>query len=135
LAERVFEFLEWASRLFDISICSLGDQQYVDMVCQVLNTENQIIRSGVAYSARVEYLYLSQTLNSRKPPKDLRSLFAYYDIQDERIIPIEPIILDDNAGMWASNQQDNIIVNSCLNLDNQRNDTLSGLECVFISCG
>lgn len=107
LAEKVHEFLDWASRLFDISVCSLGDQQYVDMVCQVLNSEGQIIRGGVAYSARGEYLYLLQQANSKKPPKDLHSLYAFYDIAEPRI---EPIILDDNANMWPADQQDNIIV-------------------------
>ena len=110
LAENVHDVLDWASKLFDISVCSLGDQQYVDMVCQILNSEGQIIRGGVAYSARGEYLYVCQHPNIRKPPKDLHSLFAFYDIKDKNLPKIEPIILDDNANMWPLDQQDNIIV-------------------------
>jgi NLI interacting factor-like phosphatase len=123
LAEKVHEFLDWASKLFDISVCSLGDQQYVDMVCQILNSEAPIIRSGVAYSARGEYLFLSQNSQQtqiRKPPKDLNSLYAFYDIRDQNTPRIEPIILDDNATMWPSDQQDNIIVNSFFSSDDYR---------------
>lgn len=110
LADRVFEFLIWASKLFEISVCSLGDQSYVDMVVQVLNAEDNSIRVGASYSARGEFLWL-EALKIKKPPKDLKALFAYYDAQDiVDVIAIEPIILDDNAGMWAANQQDNIIV-------------------------
>ncbi|KAI8902708.1 hypothetical protein BC833DRAFT_613829 [Globomyces pollinis-pini] len=113
LAERVHEFLAWASQLFDISVCSLGDQPYVDMVAQILNSETPIIKGGVAYSARGEYLYISQhSKNPRKPPKDLRSLFAFYGNEntDKTVIPLDPLILDDNAHMWPEDQQDNIIV-------------------------
>jgi hypothetical protein len=53
MADRVHEFLEWAATYFDIAVCSLGDQPYVDMVCQILNSETPIVRAGAAYSARV----------------------------------------------------------------------------------
>ncbi|KAJ3324958.1 Multiple epidermal growth factor-like domains protein 8 [Boothiomyces sp. JEL0866] len=113
LADRVHEFLNWASNLYEISLCSLGDQPYVDMVAQILNQESQIIRGGVAYSARGEYLYLTQngsSPNARRPPKDLNSLFAFYTSKSEDVPFVEPLILDDNATMWPMDQQDNIIV-------------------------
>ncbi|KAJ3259569.1 hypothetical protein HK103_002123 [Boothiomyces macroporosus] len=113
LADRVHEFLNWASNLYEISLCSLGDQSYVDMVAQILNQENQIIRGGVAYSARGEYLYLTQNgnlPNARRPPKDLNSLFAFYSNRSDDVPFVEPLILDDNATMWPMDQQDNIIV-------------------------
>ncbi|KAJ3274808.1 Multiple epidermal growth factor-like domains protein 8 [Terramyces sp. JEL0728] len=113
LADKVHEFLNWASNLYEISLCSLGDQTYVDMVAQILNQENQIIRGGVAYSARGEYLYLTQNESStvaRRPPKDLNSLFAFYSNRNEETPFVEPLILDDNATMWPLDQQDNIIV-------------------------
>jgi hypothetical protein len=52
IAERVHEFLQWATKFFDISVCSLGDQSYVDMVVLVLNSESALIRGGITYSAR-----------------------------------------------------------------------------------
>lgn len=109
LAERVHEFLAWASKLFDISVCSLGEQAYVDMIVQILNTEQPVIRGGVSYSARGEYLYISQSANPKRPPKDLNSLFAFHALKSSPI-PLEPVILDDNASMWLADQQDNIIV-------------------------
>lgn len=59
LAENVHEFLEWSSRFFEVSICSLGDQPYVDMVVSVLDPlrHTDPARStikGIAYSARNE---------------------------------------------------------------------------------
>jgi hypothetical protein len=111
LVERVHEFLEWAEKLFEISVCSLGEQNYVDMVVSVLDPESKLIR-GTTYSARGEYLYLSQNSGVPKaPPKDIRSLYAYAaDFQ------IDPIILDDNEAMWVKSQQQNIIVRSFLKL-------------------
>lgn len=135
MAERVFEFLDWASKLFDISVCSLGDQPYVDMVCQVLNTEGQIIKSGVAYSARGEFTFLSEQKNSWRPPKDLASLFAFYDLKSDTAIQIEPIILDDNASMWPATQQNNIIVSHSLILDHPGDGKFTHLECCLISGG
>jgi hypothetical protein len=110
LTERVHEFLQWATKFFDISVCSLGDQAYVDMVVQILNSEGPVIRGGVNYSARGEYLFLTQQPTIRKTPKDLNSLYAFYHVKDSLTVPIDPIILDDNATMWPAQQQDNIIV-------------------------
>ncbi|CAO3567537.1 unnamed protein product [Mortierella alpina] len=56
--EHVEEFLEWASRLFEISVCSLGDQTYVDQVTEVLDPLKTRIR-GTRYSARQEYDFLN----------------------------------------------------------------------------
>jgi hypothetical protein len=109
LATRVHEFLTWASKLFDISVCSLGDQQYVDMVVQLLNSESPIVRSGSVYSARGEYLHIAQ-VNSKKTPKDLNSLYAFYALKDTMNVPIEPLILDDHPGIWPLEQQDNVII-------------------------
>ncbi|KAG0235477.1 hypothetical protein BGW42_005263 [Actinomortierella wolfii] len=58
LTEYVEEFLEWASRLFDISVCSLGEQSYVDCVAEVLDPLRNRIR-GARYSARQEYDFLN----------------------------------------------------------------------------
>jgi hypothetical protein len=132
LAERVYEFLHWASKFFDISVCSLGDQAYVDMVVQILNSEGPVIRGGVNYSARGEYLYLKQQQNGKRTPKDLSSLYAFYHIKDSLPISIDPLILDDNATMWPSDQQDNIIV-LYLDLDCARPDIVSRLECFSLS--
>ena len=109
VTDRVNEFLEWASKLFDISVCSLGDQPYVDMVVQALDPARNIIR-GILYSARAEYVYITQTSTPKRPPKDLKSLFAFCAIGDESIPVIDPLIIDDNIGMWPQDQQDNIIV-------------------------
>ncbi|KAI8928316.1 hypothetical protein BC831DRAFT_423704 [Entophlyctis helioformis] len=115
LTERVHEFLEWASNFFEISVCSLGDQSYVEMVINVLDPKRitdpkrNIIR-GIAYSARAEYVFLSQSGNPRRPPKDLLSLFAFCVVRETGAPVIDPLILDDNGSMWPSDQQDNIIV-------------------------
>ncbi|KAI9203086.1 uncharacterized protein BJ171DRAFT_425749 [Polychytrium aggregatum] len=116
LADRVHEFLEWAQRLFEISVCSLGDQSYVDMVVQVLDPHRTRIR-GILYSARAEYVHIQGSSNQKRPPKDLLSLFAYCSpplvrIESDRslVMPVEPLIVDDNSAMWPPEQRDNIIV-------------------------
>ncbi|KAJ3202213.1 hypothetical protein HK099_001954, partial [Clydaea vesicula] len=109
LAEKVHEFLDWAQRYFEISICSLGDQPYVDMVVQVLDPSRNMIR-GLTYSARGEYLHIQQTPYPKKPPKDLAAIYAFYNVDDVDKPSISPIIIDDNISMWPQCQQDNIIV-------------------------
>lgn len=110
IADRVHEFLEWAQRFFEISICSLGDQPYVDMVVAVLDPTRTNVR-GLHYSARGEYLHIQQSSNPRRPPKDLISLFAWCAFDKEiDSAAVEPIIIDDNVGTWPIDQQDNIIV-------------------------
>ena len=53
-------------------------------------------------------MYITQqSKNPRSPPKDLKSLFAYY--ANDKIFNIEPLILDDNPSMWPQEQQDNVI--------------------------
>ena len=111
VASRVFEFLQAASKMFDISVCSLGEQSYVDMVVQMLNQESKGVIRGVIYSARGEYLHLASQPNPNRSPKDLNSLFAYHSFQDPISgLRVDPIVLDDNASMWPASQQDNIIV-------------------------
>jgi NLI interacting factor-like phosphatase len=108
LAGRVHEFLEWASTIFEISICSLGEQNYVDMVTAVLDPGRTTIR-GMAYSAYAEYMHLApQGGVPRRAPKDLRSLFAYCIEGDGDAV--DPLILDDNEGMWVKSQQEHVIV-------------------------
>jgi hypothetical protein len=80
------------------------------MVVQILNSNGTVIRGGVSYSARGEYLYLSQNPTPSKTPKDLNSLYAFYSMREKEIPPMDPLILDDNAAMWPLSQQDNIIV-------------------------
>ncbi|KAG0197726.1 hypothetical protein BGX28_008772 [Mortierella sp. GBA30] len=67
LTEYVEEFLEWASRLFEISVCSLGDQTYVDHVTDVLDPLKTRIR-GARYSARQEYDFLNAPPPSTSAP-------------------------------------------------------------------
>jgi hypothetical protein len=110
LTERVHEFLEWAQKLFEISVCSLGEQSYVDMVVSVLDPNRTMIR-GLSYSARGEYLYITQqSKNQKYPPKDLKTLFPFCLSNIETEFPVDPLILDDNVTMWIREQQDNIIV-------------------------
>ncbi|KAJ3393533.1 hypothetical protein HDU84_001663 [Entophlyctis sp. JEL0112] len=112
LAERVEEFLQWAQRCFEISVCSVGDQSYVDMVVNVLDPQRTVIR-GQAYSARSEYVYIQGSSLSKRPPKDLESLFSLPKLGGEGSFwgPfVDPLIVDDNVGMWPLDQQDSIIV-------------------------
>ncbi|KAJ3143741.1 hypothetical protein HK101_003146 [Irineochytrium annulatum] len=113
LTERVEEFLEWAQRFFEISVCSLGEQNYVDMVVQVLDPGKTRIR-GINYSARSEYAHIQQSRNPRRPPKDLISLYPFVgSLRQPELLdgpPVDPIVVDDNVGMWPIDQQDNIIV-------------------------
>ncbi|KAF9155974.1 hypothetical protein BGX20_004339, partial [Mortierella sp. AD010] len=66
LTEYVEEFLEWASKLYEISVCSLGEQSYVDMVADVLDPMRTRIR-GTRYSARQEYDYLNASPSTTTP--------------------------------------------------------------------
>lgn len=113
LTHRVHEFLEWAQKYYEISICSLGDQPYVDMVVSVLDPTRTLIR-GICYSARAEYEFIQSSSQPKRPAKDLAALYPFYDITDELKFPLEPLIVDDNLRMWPHDQQDNIIVSSNL---------------------
>ncbi|KAJ3403384.1 hypothetical protein HDU80_004237 [Chytriomyces hyalinus] len=112
LTERVEEFLQWASKYYDISVCSVGDQAYVDQVIAVLDPSRSIIR-GVGYSARAEYMHIQGTSMPKRPPKDLESLFVYptraRDVMFTGAL-VEAMIVDDNVHMWPLEQQDSIIV-------------------------
>ncbi|KAF9276500.1 hypothetical protein BGZ88_001673 [Linnemannia elongata] len=58
LTDHVEEFLEWACRFYEISVCSLGEQSYVEQVADVLDPLKTRIR-GLKYSARQEYDFLN----------------------------------------------------------------------------
>ncbi|KAJ3099896.1 hypothetical protein HDU97_002680 [Phlyctochytrium planicorne] len=116
IGDRVEEFLEWASKLFEISICSLGDQSYVDMVIAVLDPQRSRIK-GVGYSARQEFLFIQGSRYPRRPPKDLVSLFPFCArggiagvLEWDVGVSVDPVVVDDNGGMWGVEQQDHIIV-------------------------
>ncbi|KAI8613551.1 hypothetical protein BC830DRAFT_467085 [Chytriomyces sp. MP71] len=116
LTERVEEFLNWAQRYYEISVCSVGDQAYVDQVINVLDPTRTIIR-GVGYSARAEYMHIQASTMPRRPPKDLDSLFVYPtrsrggNGDGSYAGPfVEAVIVDDNVHMWPVEQQDSIIV-------------------------
>ncbi|KAI8814132.1 hypothetical protein BJ742DRAFT_786511 [Cladochytrium replicatum] len=117
-SENVHEFLDWAQRYFEISVCSLGDQSYVDMVVQVLDPSRTTIR-GILHSARGEYLYIQSSVKPRRPPKDLVTLYPFCrqgtleggGPHGWLPMPIpDPMIVDDNHTTWPGEQQDNIIV-------------------------
>ncbi|KAI8905936.1 hypothetical protein EDD86DRAFT_248875 [Gorgonomyces haynaldii] len=110
LTERVHEFLEWAQKYFEISVCSLGEQTYVDMVISVLDPNRKWI-TGLSYSARGEYLYITQSGQPKRPPKDIKSLYAFCVIENVDI-PVDPLIVDDNVYMWPRDQQDNVVKES-----------------------
>ncbi|KAJ3004030.1 UNVERIFIED_CONTAM: hypothetical protein HDU68_005371 [Siphonaria sp. JEL0065] len=118
LTERVEEFLQWAQRYFEISVCSVGDQPYVDMVIAVLDPQTTTIR-GQGSRARADYRHIQGTSMAKRPPKDLDSLFIFPQRSNgggEGCPPafsgpfVEPLVIDDNVGMWPVEQQDNIIV-------------------------
>ncbi|KAI8997272.1 NLI interacting factor-like phosphatase-domain-containing protein [Pilobolus umbonatus] len=110
LTERVHEFLEWAQNLYDISVCSLGDQNYVENVVNVLDPQRTRIR-GILYSARSEHDYIKRSPDPGRPPKDLLALYSFCALKDKSIGSAFslPIILDDETRMWPSDQHDNII--------------------------
>jgi len=115
LAEKVHEFLDYISRYYDITICSLGDQPYVDMVVQVLDPfRSDPTRStikGIAYSARGEYLHIAQSSTPKMPPKDVKSLFPWTALSEaDHLVRMDPIIVDDNVHMWQAEQRDSVIV-------------------------
>ncbi|KAI8579531.1 hypothetical protein K450DRAFT_241442 [Umbelopsis ramanniana AG] len=111
LTDHVHEFLDWAKNYYDISVCSLGDQNYVDMVVSVLDPAHSRIR-GIYYSARSEYEYICKSSDARRPSKDLLALYAFCAVNDKA--PgcgfSLPLIVDDLTHMWPVDQHDNIIV-------------------------
>ncbi|KAG1456321.1 hypothetical protein G6F56_006855 [Rhizopus delemar] len=117
LTERVREFLEWAQQFFDISVCSLGDQNYVDNVIDVLDPTHTWIK-GILYSARAEHDYIRNSSDPGRPPKDLQALYSFCALRDQTLGSgfALPIILDDETRMWPIEQHDNIVeVKSQLN--------------------
>ncbi|CEI92836.1 hypothetical protein RMCBS344292_07085 [Rhizopus microsporus] len=110
LTERVREFLEWAQQLFDISVCSLGDQNYVENVIDVLDP-NRVWIKGILYSARAEHDYIRTSPEPGRPPKDLQALYSFCALRDQSLGSgfALPLILDDETRMWPAEQHDNII--------------------------
>ncbi|KAI8327678.1 hypothetical protein EDC96DRAFT_88944 [Choanephora cucurbitarum] len=110
LADRVHDFLEWAQNLYDISVCSLGDQNYVENVVEVLDPNRTRIR-GILYSARMEHDYIKKSPDPGRPPKDLLALYSFCALKDRSFGSAFslPLILDDETRMWPLEQQDNII--------------------------
>ncbi|KAL1922653.1 uncharacterized protein VTP21DRAFT_10192 [Calcarisporiella thermophila] len=117
MTERLDEFLDWASKYYEISVCSLGDQNYVDMVCAAIDPHHNRIR-GINYSARQEYEYIQRTAphgagtdRPSRPPKDLLALYTFCTLGNS---PAQnyclPLIVDDMTSMWPPEQHDNIIV-------------------------
>ncbi|KAI7866756.1 hypothetical protein BDF14DRAFT_1996313 [Spinellus fusiger] len=111
LTERVKEFLEWASNLFEISICSLGDQQYVENVVSVLDPQRRFVH-GILYSARSEYDYIQRSMEQNRPPKNLMALYAFCELNDRSLGSgfTLPITIDDEERMWPPEQRENIIM-------------------------
>ncbi|KAI8138435.1 hypothetical protein BJV82DRAFT_523411 [Fennellomyces sp. T-0311] len=111
LTERVHEFLDWAQNFYEISVCSLGDQNYVENVVNVLDPDRTRVR-GILYSARFEHDYIKRSPDPSRPPKDLTALYPYCALK-ERALGCGftlPLIIDDETRMWPSDQHDNIIV-------------------------
>ncbi|ORX87665.1 hypothetical protein BCR32DRAFT_227797 [Anaeromyces robustus] len=113
LVEKVHEFLDWAQRFFEISICTIGDQNYLEMVREILDPTHTRIKT--IYSARYEYESILRSSNPQRPAKDLGSLFSFCVTRNEnRNQPGTgnslPLILDDNITAWPIEQHDNIIV-------------------------
>lgn len=120
IADKLEAFLEWAQKYFEVSICSLGDQTYVDMVVNVIDPQRTRIR-GPSYSARQEYSYLMSAelqnedrmrLIRKRPPKDTRALYSFCEFPGE--ISLEPLIVDDNMKWWNQDQWDSVIVRDIL---------------------
>ncbi|KAI8596018.1 hypothetical protein EDD21DRAFT_328690, partial [Dissophora ornata] len=117
LTEYVEEFLEWAAKFYEISVCSLGEQSYVDMVADVLDPLRTRIR-GTRYSAPITAAIVSGTQQPPAPPKDLLSLYAYCVVSKPANDGLPevgngftlPLILDDLTQMWPPDQHDNVIV-------------------------
>ncbi|RKO94369.1 hypothetical protein BDK51DRAFT_13590, partial [Blyttiomyces helicus] len=114
LASRVHEFLSIAQQSYDISVCSLGEQSYVQQVVTLLDSGRTLdppqpwIR-GLAYSARGEYLHIASSPQPNRPPKDLACLLPFSCVEHEGGVGLEALILDDNAGMWPAEQQGNTL--------------------------
>ncbi|KAJ3289715.1 hypothetical protein HK104_007277 [Borealophlyctis nickersoniae] len=112
LSEDVVEFLNWASTLFDLSLCSLGDQAYVDGVGYMLNHEIGKDAVTTMYSARPEHDHLTLHPPRRgETAKDLSTLFSYCGIHldYQSRIPVSPLIIDDSPRVWPHDQSGQII--------------------------
>ncbi|KAI8995128.1 hypothetical protein BC832DRAFT_536024 [Gaertneriomyces semiglobifer] len=128
MATGLLQFLDEMKMRYEISICSVGDVDYVEQVREALemirpNGEPRFM--GVIYSARDDWLYFQVEKNVNPfeiPPKDLRNVFAYYDValqdsqfvlEDTSIRPIfvlDPLIVDDCPAAWNREQQANVVM-------------------------
>jgi hypothetical protein len=124
IAEGAEEFLDWAKQKFELQVCSVGHEEYVNAVTQVLN-DNKERFFGQPYSARAEHNFLTARQQAQPnhegkkppPPKDLESVFAYcrfpFTTVAKQFIGQAyqmPLIVDDQTHSWPESQHDNIIV-------------------------
>jgi hypothetical protein len=81
VARDAARFLDWATMHFEVSVYSLGEQMYVDQICDLLDPQGTRIQ-GLRFSARQEYNYVSQGGKNkaavlRHPVKCLGSMYAF----------------------------------------------------------
>ncbi|KAJ3368072.1 hypothetical protein GGF31_006905 [Allomyces arbusculus] len=136
VASHVHRFLAWAATKFEVSVCSLGEQLYVDQVCQVLDPHYQWI-TGPRYSARQEFNWVSKHGRDhaavlRRPVKTVAAMYAFaaahpfhaHEVNvggtatnDARALLAVasaglalPLILEDQYRPWPRSHHDNIIL-------------------------
>ncbi|KAJ3352301.1 hypothetical protein GGF32_003832 [Allomyces javanicus] len=135
VASHVHRFLAWAAAKFEVSVCSLGEQLYVDQVCQVLDPHHQWI-TGPRYSARQEFNWVSKHGRDhaavlRRPVKTVAAMYAFAaahpfhapevtvgtTTSDARALLAVasaglalPLILEDQYRPWPRSHHDNIIL-------------------------
>ncbi|KAI8053225.1 hypothetical protein BDF22DRAFT_620013, partial [Syncephalis plumigaleata] len=114
-------FLEWASTLYEISVCSLGEQSYVSDVADVLDPNKTRIQ-GLRHSARPELDFALHRGARDTPPKNLDALYNFCYLPVATPHPSEHGInhlmsilwyathCDDTTRSWPASQQDNIVV-------------------------
>jgi hypothetical protein len=85
------------------------------MVVNLLDpTRTKIL--GLRYSSRAEYLHIQNSQYQSRPPKDLAAMYPFCELTTKSELSnllrpsVDPIIIDDNVGMWPLDQQDQIIV-------------------------
>ncbi|KAI9224683.1 hypothetical protein BC828DRAFT_343602 [Blastocladiella britannica] len=106
VASDAHRFLAWAATKFEVAVCSLGEQLYVDQVCAVLDPAGTLI-TGPRFSARQEYNWVSKNGTDRaavlrKPVKTLASMYAF--------AAPHPLHSDDQYRPWPTSHHDSIIL-------------------------
>ncbi|ORZ41030.1 hypothetical protein BCR44DRAFT_103739, partial [Catenaria anguillulae PL171] len=87
------KFLAWAATKFEVAVCSLGEQMYVDQVCGLLDPDGSKI-TGPRFSARQEYNYVSKNGADRaavlrKPVKSLAAMYPFAASHHDNIILVD----------------------------------------------